>query len=171
MRGPFPTIAALLGILTAVWPAQGQVLPEHVQSVAFVSAIEPVADPTPYRENPGLAALGAILGGALGFIAGGMSGAALVGDNCGGDWCGLEAAFTGALVGEVLGIGLGAHLGNGWRGSALPALAASGGVLGAALILGGLGGLTEGSAPFVPILQIAGAVIAETQVARARARR
>jgi hypothetical protein len=172
MRGELPTILALLGFLTSVRQAQGQFLPEQIQTAALSGAARLPTDTTPYREDAGLAGLGAILGGALGFIAGGVIGGYLAeGSTCESDRCGLEEVFTGALVGEVVGIGLGAHVGNGRRGSALAPVAASLGVLLVAGVVENQGGLPDGTLIFVPMMQIAAAVITETAVGRARVRR
>jgi hypothetical protein len=70
------------------------------------------------------------------------------------------------LYGEAIGIGLGAHVGNRRRGRALAPLVASVGVMAAARLLSSEFGATREWVLVVPMLQITGAVIAETVTAR-----
>jgi hypothetical protein len=161
----FPTAPLLLGFLAAVRPAHGQLLPDQLQSRGFAVLAGPRADTAGYRSNPGGAGLGAIVGGAAGFILGGLAGSYLGG---GEDLRALGDAVVGGIVGGTLGIGVGAHLGNGRRGNALASVGASLGMLLAGVLAKKHGGLPEGSAIFIPMLQIAASVIVETSVGSAR---
>lgn len=74
-------------------------------------------------------AFGGLVGGALGFFAGGFSGVAVCGCNTGGEvYDALEAFFWGAAVGTAVTIPLGVHLSNHLEGSYLTALAVSIGI-------------------------------------------
>lgn len=77
------------------------------------------AQDSPGQANPLGALVGAVAGGALGFIGGAYIGAR--GDCyeiCGG-------IVVGALAGQTLGVPLGAHVGNGGRGNLTATLGAS----------------------------------------------
>jgi len=187
MRGPFPTIVALLGILTAVRPARGQVIPKHIQSVAHGLAIRAIADTTPATAaaEPRLAVpsappveqvvgstVGAFVGGFVGFY--GLGHVAFVvagGGTCGDDACGFIGGLLGAVLGEAVGIGLGAHLGNGRRGDPLSPVAASLGVLVLAGMVGQYVDLGGDAIYAIPIAQVAAAVWAELASARGKAGR
>ncbi len=78
--------------------------------------------------------VGALLAGGLGVIGGAFVGGSSSGaQNCDEEMCGLEYLFWGAVVGETIMMPLGAHLGNGRRGSLGLDLLASIGVAGAGL--------------------------------------
>jgi len=82
-----------------------------------------------------LPVVGALVGGAIGAYGGAVLGLAFVDDSHGGDeWEDLTAAFLGATAGEVVLMPLGAHFGNGSRGSYWSALGGS--LLGYAATLG-----------------------------------
>ncbi len=79
-------------------------------------------------------AFGGLVGGALGFFAGGFSGVAVCGcSSGGGEYDALEAFFLGAAVGTAVTIPLGVHLSNHLEGSYLTALAVSIGISAVAL--------------------------------------
>jgi hypothetical protein len=151
--------ALLVAVLVPAGPAAAQFRPDHV----------PAAD-TAYRPRILWSIVGSTLGGTVGFFAGALTGA-VVGGDCQGDFCIIGHMFLGALVGETLGFGLGAHWGNGGRGNVLLPLVAGAAVsaIGLALILpdGDLGGLTIG----LPLIEIPLAVVTELWSGRARAGR
>jgi hypothetical protein len=119
--------------------------------------------------------LGGAVGGALGILGGGLIGLALYEEDSrdsfefADDLDGIVAVATGALIGEVLVLPLGVHLGNGRRGSYLHDLGIS--------VLSGLGGLavmavTDGSTAgvLVGVSLHLGCVVAQERVtARRRA--
>lgn len=78
-------------------------------------------------------AFGGLVGGALGFFAGGFSGVAVCGCTSGEVNDALEAFFLGAAVGTAVTIPLGVHLSNHLEGSYLTALAVSIGISAVAL--------------------------------------
>lgn len=161
-------IGALLALMfSPACPLPAQYLPPHLAAAPVTTTI--VSDTVTYGENGGGAVLGAAVGGLAGLILLGHAGYYLGGGGevCGDDPCGFAGAIFGMLLGEAVGVGLGAHLGNGRRGNALAPVGASLGVL---LVAGFFGDqVPEGSVLFVPILQIAAAVVAETSIGRARA--
>jgi hypothetical protein len=167
-------ITLLLAALAAARPAAAQLLPDHVPSAASVPAgpADPVQDAARYREDPGGAALGAIVLGAIGFVGLGYAGVALADcDQSYDDMCGLGSFIGAGLMGEALGIGLGAHIGNRRRGNVVAPLGASVGLLLVALAAGDEVNLPEGAVLLVPLAQIVAAVWAETATARSRAGR
>lgn len=88
-------------------------------AITFLSHTEHASAQDVPSSNPGGAFVGAIAGGALGFIGGAHLGAS--GDCyeiCGG-------ILIGAVGGQILGVPLGAHLGNGGRGNLAAGLGAS----------------------------------------------
>ena len=89
---------------------------------------------SPAGDNPWEAAAGGFMGGALGFWLGGLAGLAFF--DCVDDACPVTNFNIGALVGEPLGMTLGAHLANRRRGNfALALLAATAtGALGIAVL-------------------------------------
>lgn len=105
--------------------------------------LESSAGDTPANRLPGIAsgprsgatlAFGGLVGGALGFFAGGFSGVAVCGcSSGGGEYDALEAFFLGAAVGTAVTIPLGVHLSNHLEGSYLTALAVSIGISAVAL--------------------------------------
>jgi hypothetical protein len=106
-----------------------------------------------------------ILGGVL-LGAGGLFAGALIGDRFQAYPCEdcIEGAVFGALIGESLGIPLGVHLGNGRRGTAGPALAAS---LGIGAVTLGTAAVTDkwGILLALPVLQIAASIGIERHTA------
>lgn len=125
------------------------------------SVIDPVSETTP-------AVLGALVGGAAGVLVGWYGGFHLTGGSriCGDDPCGFVGGLYGVLLGEFVGIGLGAHLGHGRRGQAGAAIGASF----AALLLSGMltSVIDAGDAwiVLVPAAQITAAVAAELASSR-----
>jgi len=72
---------------------------------------------------------GGLVGGALGFFAGGLAGVAVCGCDSGGEgYDELEAFFWGAAVGTAIPIPLGVHRANRSAGNYWTALAVSGGI-------------------------------------------
>jgi hypothetical protein len=72
---------------------------------------------------------GGLVGGALGFFAGGFAGVAVCGCDSGGEgYDELEAFFWGAAVGTAITIPLGVHMANRSKGNYWTALAVSGGI-------------------------------------------
>jgi hypothetical protein len=171
MRSGVPALLSLVTTLVVSSPARAQFLPEQVAPVVR-SQDSPPTDRDFWKDGGG-AGIGAVVGGAVGLFAVGYAafylggGDRIVGDDPAGLWYGL----MGAMVGEAVGIGLGAHLGNGRRGSALASVGASLGVL---LLAGVVAEYTDLPGPFVlfvPMAQIAAAVIAEVEVSETRAGR
>lgn len=76
----------------------------------------------------GAAVIGAMVGGTVGLFAG-----AYIGGQTGCTELCIEI-FSGGLIGEVLGVALGAHAFNGGRGSLLKDLGTSAGVVGIGLV-------------------------------------
>jgi hypothetical protein len=150
----------LLAALTAA-PAAAQVVPEY---------IAPAADTQPtYRWQVRWTVVGATVGATAGWFLGFLGGA-VAGGNCQGDYCVLGYMAMGALVGETLGTGLGAHLGNGGRGHPLASVAAVSALTGLAALL-----FYENTDPaqlsiFLPLVQLPVAVLVESLSGRARFR-
>ncbi|NNF12022.1 MAG: hypothetical protein HKN72_02285 [Gemmatimonadetes bacterium] len=127
-------------------------------TILGLAALAVVSQPTevpaqdsPAQPNPVGALVGAVAGGALGFIGGVHLGA--TGDCyeiCGG-------IIVGALAGQTLGVPLGAHLGNGGRGN----LAAT---LGISLLSVGVGiaGTHATNSEHFYLLSMVGHVVAVT---------
>jgi hypothetical protein len=165
-------LPAFLAVLAAVPTAQGQVLPRYLQPAGMRVVQRASLGSAPLAEDITRSAVGAALGGVVGFYALGLAGFQLSGggDICGDDACGFVGGVLGAVVGEAIGIGLGAHLGNGGRGDALSAIGASFGVLLLSGMLAQYVELGEGAVYVVPILQVAGAVWGEVTSARRKRR-
>jgi len=168
------TVAMLL--LAAPGSLRAQVLPRYLQPAGIRVVQRASLGSASLAEDITRSAVGAALGGVVGFYALGLAGFQLSGggDICGDDACGFVGGLLGAVVGEAIGIGLGAHLGNGGRGDALSAIGASFGVL---LLSGMLAQylaqyveLGEGAVYVVPILQVSGAVWGEVTTARRQRR-
>lgn len=104
-----------------------------------------------------------VLGGVVGGVAGIAAALALVPLSGAEGWDQLGVFGLGFLVFEPLGIGIGAHLGNGARGNLGAAIGSSYGML----LLGGLASMAIASATevpigiIIPILQVGGAVYVE----------
>jgi len=80
-------------------------------------------------EDPMAIAAGGLVGGAVGAGVGALAGYYLSGGStiCGDDACGLLGGVLGFLIGEPIGMGLGAHVANAGRGiGALDVLGAAG---------------------------------------------
>lgn len=150
-------------------PLTAQELPAFVASLpgrraqpaARDSVSHPADETTP-------AVFGALAGGVLGAFFGSYSGYYLTGGGriCGDDPCGLVGGLYGFLLGEFVGIGLGAHLGHGRRGQASAAI---GGSFAALLLAGMLGSVIEAGDAWivlVPAAQITAAVAAEVASSR-----
>lgn len=126
-------------------------------------------EPEPGRE-PSVAGtvIGGIVGGALGTFVGGMVGASAR-TGCQGDMCGLESAAMGILIGEPLGLAIGAHLGS--RSTRhervlMTSLTSVGILIGGVAAAVGVGRIdgTGGAilVPLIPVLQLVGTVAIET---------
>lgn len=104
-------------------------------------------------------AFGGTVGGVTGFMAGALVASGLS-RNCGGEFCGLGAAFMGGLIGETLAIPLGVHLANRSQGNFGTALAGSVVSGAAALLL--LDATDEGTFVLaIPLAQIVTSVLIE----------
>jgi hypothetical protein len=151
---PVIGLTVLFALISIAQPSEGQYLPAPVRSTSVPVVPEPV-DTAAYREDTGGAVLGALVFGAIGWVAGWRTG-----------------NLDGLLWTESVGIALGAHIGNGGRGNPLAPLLASVGVMLAARVMARH---EEVDSPtftlMVPMLQIALAVAAETTTGRRRARR
>jgi hypothetical protein len=159
MRG---TVVALM--LSLSGPLSAQYLPHHVREYRVSFGQEPrVAADRPLAEDVILSTVGAGLGGVAGFYLLGLTGFYLTGgsDICGDDACGFAGGILAAVFGEAVGIGIGAHLGAGGRGSPVAGIGASLGVLIAAGWASQWISLGEDAIVVVPILQVAAAVTAE----------
>jgi len=117
---------------------------------------------------------GSVLGAGLGLVAG-VAGAAVLASASGGDlWDQLAVAGISVLILEPIGVGVGAHLGNGGHGRVGSAIGASyASLLIGALVLNNLAS-DEGAGPMLSFtligLQIGSAVAAERGSARRRGR-
>lgn len=115
-------------------------LPTYQPPAAF---LQPSLRPQRLAVQPqppvGLPILGGLAGGALGLAGGFVVGMEVGGGShiCGDDPCGFAGAITGALLGEMLLLPVGVHVGNGRRGNFAGALGASVGVGLATLVLAG----------------------------------
>lgn len=164
-------LSALIAILVTARPAAGQRRPELVASAWPAPVVH--ADS---GRGPGNVA-GAALGATLGMVAGGVVGLAAAWDLCPPDSGGLcdPSGYLGGVLagwmGAAVGIGVGAHLGNGRRGNVIAPLAASLAVLVAGGIVGDNGRLSERSQFVIPVAQIVAAVAAEITTGRAQSRR
>jgi hypothetical protein len=145
-------------------PAAGQVRPRPVAS-AEPAQLSQAQSTDPWR-NGGSAALGAIVGGGLGLVAG-VAASSVFGQSCEELEC-LGVAILGGAVGSALGIGIGAHVGNGRRGNALATVGASLGVLLVAAAVGSAGDMPGELLLAVPLGQIVAAVVTEVEVGKAR---
>jgi hypothetical protein len=164
--------AAVCLLATGTGALHAQVPPRHVPSALTAAVQQAPANATPLAEDIARSTLGAALGGVAGFYALGYAGYLLGGggDICGDDACGFAGGLLGAVLGEAIGIGLGAHVVNGGRGDALSAIGASLGVL---LLSGMVAQYVhpgEDAVYLVPVLQVAAAVWAEVKTARSRHR-
>lgn len=170
MSRRFLAVAVLLAAGTG--SLRAQVLPRYLEPAGAPAVQRGTFDSTPLAADITRSAVGAVLGGVVGFYALGLAGYHLGGggDICGDDACGFVGGLLGAVLGEAIGIGLGAHVADGGRGGALSAIGASFGVL----LLSGMVAQYlhpgEDAVYLVPILQVAGAVWAEVATARSRQR-
>lgn len=119
------------------------------------------------RRSPELLALGGVVGGGAGLVAGALAGAWLQGSkdpDC-IDFCIGWEPIVGALAGEALGLALGVHLANGRRGSLPLGMLTSAGIL----TVGAIGG---NNVPpmllIVPVTQIIATVTVERRTERRR---
>jgi hypothetical protein len=135
----------LLGLIVAVPAVQAQHLPHQVRPAMLEAAPGAALDSLAYRGDTGGAVLGALVLGGLGLMAGWYTGDAEV-----------------ALWAEAIGVGLGAHVGNGGRGNALATLLTSIGVLFAGRLLADHLDLGDAAALYIPMVQIALTVAVET---------
>jgi hypothetical protein len=178
-----PRIRSLLAVAGALAgsaaPVRGQVLPGHMPATATgVPWRGAPAASVPDRnrdQDPVAAVLGAVIGGVVGGATGILVGMA-VWDASRPPWsgechwlaCGYLGGMPLAWFGEAVGLGIGAHLGNGRRGNVIAPLAASLVVLAAVGIAGDNGRLAERDQWVIPVLQIIAAVVAETAVGSVR---
>jgi len=110
-------------------------------------------------------AFGGLVGGVLGFFAGGLSGVAVCDCNSGEGYDALEAFFLGAAVGTAITIPLGVHLANRSDGNYGISLAASAGI--SALGLAAAFAADEAAIVLlVPISQIVSSVLIERRTTR-----
>ena len=141
--------------------------------------LESSAGGAPANRLPGIAsgprsgatlAFGGLVGGALGFFAGGLSGVAVCGCSSGGEaYQGLEAFLWGAAVGTVVAIPLGVHMANRFQGSYGTALAASV-VIAAIGLAAAIGANDDTGSPaivfMIPVSQIVSSVLIERRTTR-----
>jgi hypothetical protein len=151
-------------------PGAAQALPSYI-----LTSGPRVAGPTVQRAarpaeegDAGLAALGALVGGAAGAFVGLTVGFELGGGDeiCGDDPCGFASGLIGFIAGEILGIGVGAHLGNGLRGNVGAAIGATLAATLVAVALNSMVELPSEALVVVPLAQIAAAVWAELVTSR-----
>jgi hypothetical protein len=106
---------------------------------------------------------GGILGGGAGFVGGMFAGASdLSRRNCTGEDCGLANAILGSMIGESVGLAVGAHYGSRGRGNLAIQLLTST-AIGAAGLYGAW--YAEGAAPLfigvTPVFQLAAVLAME----------
>ena len=124
--------------------------------------------PEPSAFNP--AAEGFALGTA-GFFGGVWIGAE-INRNCTGEFCELGGAAIGGMVGETLGLAIGAHLGNRHRGNiGLDLLTSAGVAAGGIAIAVGNDNNAGGILLVTAVVQLAATVVVERGVGRAGERR
>ena len=128
-RSLFPVGTAVL-VLSSFMPlvAQGPRQPEFasVPDQAFpleTTRLQVQLDRRCGVSSPAWLGLGAVAGGAVGLFAGALGGAALAG---GDEYEALGAGVVGAVVGEITGVALGAHLANESRGDLFATVVGSG---------------------------------------------
>lgn len=92
-------------------PAPAVMERTDVPGVAY-AAVPRDTMPAPRPLSRTGAILGGIGGGALGAVVGTLAGAATA-EGCHGEFCGFENAAIGLVLGESLGLAVGAHLGSG----------------------------------------------------------
>lgn len=172
-------IAPLLAVLTLLLapPAHAQLAdPAAVVGPQAWSPMvtPPVTTPSvrsvqPQRGRPSDAvlAVGGVLGGGAGLMAGMIAGAFLDGpppEDC-IDFCFGPGIIIGGLAGEALGVALGVHLVNGRRGSLPLGMLTSAGIL----TVGAIGGNdVPEMLVIVPVSQILAAVAVERRTDRRR---
>jgi hypothetical protein len=158
-------IMHVLFLMVATSPVAAQIRPAFVAPAALEDVAQ--AQSRDAWKNGGSAAVGAILGGGLGLIAGAYVTGLLLSGSCEELQC-LGVAFMGGAIGSALGIGLGAHLGNGRRGNALADIGASLGVLLVGIAVGQAADLPGELLLVIPMSQIVAAVVTEVEVGKAR---
>lgn len=177
------SLFVLLAVLASAAPAASSAQAERFQvapriGVYSLSTRVPSDDPLPElrlglrseKAQGSLAAtvLATAALGVVGGLAGGALGAAAGPDGvCGDDSCSLGSMLLGGVVGISIGTGIGAHVGNGTRGSL--GLDLLGGALGVAagLTLSGLSGWDTAAANiFLPVPMIVIPVLFERSSAR-----
>lgn len=143
---------ALLGLAAGVTSAAAQALPTHTPSVT-VAHHQPQPPPTERRDVESAGPLvGAVVGGLLGATV-----------TCTSD------QWSSLYLGVAVGIGLGAHFGNGGRGNVLGAVGASLLVLGVTALLVDLSHPPAEVGLFLPFSQMAAALWAEMATTPPRA--
>ena len=119
--------------------------------------------------DPGFDRTRTIIGGVVGGAAGAAIGLWIAGDvnrDCGGDLCGLPEAAAGFLIGESLGLAIGAHVGarSTHHGRlALTALSSAGILVGGVLVGAVTGPVGLIMIPLTPALQLAAAAAIESR--------
>jgi uncharacterized membrane protein YoaK (UPF0700 family) len=161
------------------------VMPSGAQHVAPMALRASDAEPMPFAPRtatPFAAAadtlselirepsrMGTIVGGVVGGALGTFAGLALAERStrgCHGELCGLEEALVGILIGEPLGMAIGAHIGSGTgrHERVIMTSLASMGILAGGVLAGvGLSHMGAGAImiPLTPILQLATVVAIE----------
>jgi hypothetical protein len=96
--------------------------------------------PAPQPADPIGAIVGGALGGSLGLVGGAFVGVAMAcgASSCTGEYAGYGAALLGLLIGEVLLLPVGVHIGNGSKGNLAKDVGVSAGTAAAAIILGSM---------------------------------
>ncbi len=122
---PFAAYVAPAVLALALCARPGRVASQRLPQPRF-AAVPPALVPLARRDTLAPEAsgwdvgLGAAMGGLLGTGAGALLGYFAGGGKllCGDDTCGSQGAILGALAGEPVGMGVGAHLANRRRGNA-----------------------------------------------------
>jgi hypothetical protein len=170
------TILAVLAAL-ASHPALAQRLPPPWPTLEY-GGLAQGRQPSPLsgrHHSVVLPAAGALVFGTAGFLGGALVGYRIgraASDSSCDLFCGWSAMLVGAILGESLGVGAGAHLGDGHRGNLAADLGVSllGGAVGTVLL-----SLTSGCtnctgntiiAVSVPIVQIGAAIAMDRATAR-----
>jgi hypothetical protein len=134
----------------------------------------------PGQERPDEGSLWASYGlaagvGILGFVAGGYAALEATKDDCAEFEC-IDPALYGAAIAGTIGVGIGAHLGNGRRGNVALDILTAAGIWGAGigpLLIVGDPNNTYGTIMFVtvPIAQVLVTTAVERAVGRSKARK
>ena len=168
-RGQAPPAAAELPVALRPGPQrtpQFEVAPGRAAAALDAGSHARLAAAPGARHGTARLALGGVVGGGLGLVAGMYLGAAIDGDSDDGciDMCFGPGLILGALGGEALGMALGVNLANGRKGSLPANLLAS-----AAILTGGLFATHQSALVLaVPVGQLGGTIAVERAVERRR---